>query len=95
MPQHLLYGAYVRAVLKQVRREAVPYHVRRNPLRVDAARRGALLHEFEHAHAREWPPEAREEEPAGVFAADELRAQINAAGWAVKDTPAGPELSKL
>lgn len=28
-------------------------------------------------------------------AADALRAQINAAGWAVKDTPAGPELSKL
>ena len=27
--------------------------------------------------------------------ADALRAQINAAGWAVKDTPAGPELSKL
>ena len=28
-------------------------------------------------------------------AADALRAQINDAGWAVKDTPAGPELSKL
>jgi cysteinyl-tRNA synthetase len=28
-------------------------------------------------------------------AADAIRAQINAAGWAVKDTPAGPELSKL
>ena len=28
-------------------------------------------------------------------AADAIRAQINAAGWAVKDTPAGPEFSKL
>ena len=28
-------------------------------------------------------------------ATDAIRAQINAAGWAVKDTPAGPELSKL
>ena len=27
--------------------------------------------------------------------ADAIRAQINAAGWAVKDTPAGPEFSKL
>ena len=28
-------------------------------------------------------------------AADAIRAQINAAGWALKDTPAGPDFSKL
>ena len=77
MAEHLLDGADVRAVLEQVRGEAVAEDVRRDAFRRDADGIGALADDLEDALPREGAAEPREEDVRLAGAARKCRARLS------------------
>src|SRR6266446_3433942 len=66
MPQHLLHGAQIGAMVEQMAGEGMAQHMRRQPNRIEPGGNGELFQQLTAALSRQMPgAAARREEPAG------------------------------